>query len=160
MHRPSDNPPVAATPPPVTMLVGMSGASRAPLRAAVEHHGPIGFDEYMEIALYGPAGSSRPADRPGPAFVTSPHVHPFVFAHCLRDALLDAGFGLCEIEPLPIVELGAGNGTLADSLLSSFASAPPRDRVHRRRISPVARDPSPLEGSRRRPGLRPDVSTA
>jgi NADH dehydrogenase [ubiquinone] 1 alpha subcomplex assembly factor 7 len=112
------------------------------VRAAVEHHGPIGFDEYMEIALYGPGGFfEAPPIGPDRHFVTSPHVHPFVFAHCLRDALLDAWFGLGEIEPLPIVELGAGNGTLADSLLSAFAELPaPRPAYTGVEISPGARD--------------------
>lgn len=112
------------------------------VRAAVEHHGPIGFDEYMEIALYGPGGFfEAPPIGPDRHFVTSPHVHPFVFAHCLRDALLDAWFGLGEIEPFSIVELGAGNGTLADALLSAFAELPaPRPKYTGVEISPGARD--------------------
>jgi SAM-dependent MidA family methyltransferase len=112
------------------------------VRAAVEDHGPIGFDEYMRIALYGPGGFfEAPPIGPDQHFVTSPHVHPFVFAHCLRDALLDAWFGLGEIEPFPIVELGAGNGTLADALLSAFAELPaPRPAYTGVEISPGARD--------------------
>src|SRR4029450_12037456 len=89
---------------------GVFGGARG-VRAAIEDHGPIGFDEYMEIALYGPGGFfEAPPVGPHGHFVTSPHVHPFVFAHCVRDALLDAWFGLGEIEPFPIVELGAGDG--------------------------------------------------
>jgi NADH dehydrogenase [ubiquinone] 1 alpha subcomplex assembly factor 7 len=112
------------------------------VRAAVEHHGPIGFDEYMEIALYGPGGFfEAPPIGPDRHFVTSPHVHPFVFAHCIRDALLDAWFGLGEIEPFPLVELGAGNGALADALLSGFAELPaPRPAYTGVEISPGARD--------------------
>ena len=111
------------------------------VRAAVEHHGPIGFDEYMEIALYGPDGFfEAPPIGPDRHFVTSPHVHPFVFAHCLRDALLDAWMGLGEIEPLPIVELGAGDGTLADSLVSAFAELPsPKPAYTGVEVSPGAR---------------------
>ena len=112
------------------------------VRAAVEHHGPIGFDEYMQIALYGPGGFfEAPPIGADLHFVTSPHVHPFVFAHCLRDALLDAWFGLGEIEPFPIAELGAGNGTLADALLSAFAELPsPGPAYTGVEISPGARD--------------------
>jgi SAM-dependent MidA family methyltransferase len=112
------------------------------VRAAIEDHGPIGFDEYMEIALYGPGGFfEAPPVGPQGHFVTSPHVHPFVFAHCVRDALLDAWFGLGEIEPFPVVELGAGNGTLADALLSAFAELPaPRPAYTGVEISPGARD--------------------
>jgi NADH dehydrogenase [ubiquinone] 1 alpha subcomplex assembly factor 7 len=112
------------------------------VRAAVEHHGPIGFDEYMEIALYGPGGFfEAPPIGPDRHFVTSPHVHQFVFAHCVRDALLDAWFALGEPESLPVVELGAGNGTLADALLSAFAELPaPRPAYTGVEISSGARD--------------------
>ena len=95
------------------------------VRAAIEDHGPIGFDEYMEIALYGPGGFfETPPVGADEHFVTSPHVHPFVFAHCVRDALLDAWFALGEPEPLPVVELGAGDGTFAEALSSAFAELP------------------------------------
>src|SRR5918995_7334854 len=112
------------------------------VRAAIEDHGPVGFDEYREPALPGGGGFSGPPpigrDR---HFVTSPHVHPFVFAHCVRDALLDAWFCLGEIEPFPLVELGAGNGTLADALLSAFAELPaPRPAYTGVEITTGARD--------------------
>jgi len=103
----------------------VSGQTAERVRAAIEDHGPIGFDEYMELTLYGPGGFfDVPPVGPGGHFVTSPHVHPFVFAHCLRDAMLDAWFALGEIEPLPVVELGAGDGTLAGSLVEAFAELP------------------------------------
>jgi SAM-dependent MidA family methyltransferase len=103
--------------------VGGQAAER--VRAAIEDHGPIGFDEYMELALYGPGGFfDVPPVGPGGHFVTSPHVHPFVFAHCLRDAMLDSWFALGEIEPLQVVEVGAGDGTLAGSLVEAFAELP------------------------------------
>ena len=97
------------------------------VRAAIAERGPIGFDEYMEIALYGPGGffqSSSPPVGDRGHFVTSPHVHPFVFAHCVRDALLDAWFALGEPDPFPVVELGAGYGTLAGALLPAFDELP------------------------------------
>ena len=95
------------------------------VRAAIADHGPIGFDEYMDLALYGPGGffESPPVGARG-HFVTSPHVHPYVFAHCVRDALLDAWFALGEPDPLPVVELGAGDGTLAGALLPAFGELP------------------------------------
>ena len=109
---------------------------------AIEDHGPIGFDEYMEIALYGPGGFfEAPPIGPDRHFVTSPHVHPFVFAHCVRDALLDAWFALGEPEPFPLVELGAGNGMFADALLSAFAELPaPRPAYTGIEITTGARD--------------------
>ena len=95
------------------------------VRAAIADRGPIGFDEYMDIALYGPGGFfETPPVGPRGHFMTSPHVHPFVFAHCVRDALLDAWFAMGEPDPFPVVELGAGDGTLAGALLPAFAELP------------------------------------
>ena len=95
------------------------------VRAAIAERGPIGFDEYMGLALYGPGGFfEAPPVGPRGHFVTSPHVHPFVFAHCVRDAIVDAWFALGEIDPLPLVELGAGDGTLANALLQAFEELP------------------------------------
>jgi SAM-dependent MidA family methyltransferase len=113
----------------------------AAVAAAVADHGPIGFDEYMNLALYGPGGFFRDppvgADR---HFVTGPHVHPFVFGHCLRDALLDTWQALGEPDPFPILELGAGDGTLAASLLDAFGELPaPAAAYAAVEISPGAR---------------------
>jgi SAM-dependent MidA family methyltransferase len=95
------------------------------VRAAIADRGPIGFDEYMDLALYGRGGFfEAPPVGPRGHFVTSPHVHPFVFAHCLRDALLDAWFAIGEPDPFPIVELGAGDGTLAGALARAFDELP------------------------------------
>jgi SAM-dependent MidA family methyltransferase len=95
------------------------------VREAVADHGPIGFDEYMEITLYGPGGFfERPPIGDDGHFVTAPHVHPFVFAHCVRDALLETWTALGEPDPFHVVELGAGDGTLAQALLEAFAELP------------------------------------
>lgn len=95
------------------------------VRAAIEDHGPIGFDEYIRLALYGPGGffETPPVGSDG-HFVTGPHVHPFVFSHCVREALLDAWLALGEPDPFPIVELGAGDGTLAEALMTAFGELP------------------------------------
>ncbi len=120
----------------------MSEDVEARIRQAVMDHGPIGFDEFMELALYGPGGffEAPPVGARG-HFVTSPHVHPFVFSHCLRDAMLDAWHALGEPDPFPIVELGAGDGTLAGSLLEAFAELPrPRIEYTAVEISPGSRE--------------------
>lgn len=112
------------------------------VRAAIRDHGPIGFDDYMELALYGPGGffEAPPVGAAG-HFVTSPHVQPFVFAHCLRDAMIDAWFALGEPDPFPLVELGAGDGTLAGSLLAAFGELPvPRPSYSAVEISRGARE--------------------
>ena len=101
----------------------MSDEVAARIRAAIEDHGPIGFDEYMELALYSPAGFFH--DHPVGAdkhFVTSPHAQPFVFAHCVRGALLETWGALGEPDLLTVVEAGAGDGTLASALLESFTA--------------------------------------
>jgi SAM-dependent MidA family methyltransferase len=120
----------------------VSEAVAARIREAIVDHGPIGFDEFMELSLYGPGGffEAPPvgADR---HFVTSPHVHPFVFSHCVRDALLDGWHALGEPDRFEIVELGAGDGTLATALLEAFAELPgPRVAYTAVEISPGARE--------------------
>jgi NADH dehydrogenase [ubiquinone] 1 alpha subcomplex assembly factor 7 len=89
----------------------------ARIRRAIEERGPISFGEFMDLALYGPGGfyDRPPVGRRG-HFLTSPHVHP-VFAELLLRAVLDLRERLGRPEPLPIVEVGAGDGTLAADLL-------------------------------------------
>lgn len=103
----------------------MSDEVAARVRSAIAERGPIGFEEYMEIALYGPGGffEHPPVGARG-HFVTAPHVHPFVFAHCIRTALLETWHALGEPDPFRVVELGAGDGTLADALLQAFDELP------------------------------------
>jgi SAM-dependent MidA family methyltransferase len=95
----------------------LSAAIAARIRRAIEERGPISFAEFMDLALYGPGGFyDRPPVGPEGHFVTSPHVHP-VFAELLLRAVLDLRERLGRPELLSIVEVGAGDGTLARSLL-------------------------------------------
>ena len=97
----------------------------ARIRAEIEAEGSIGFDRFMELALYGEGGFfERPPVGAAAHFVTSPHVSPFVFSRCVRAAILDAWLALGEPDPLRVVELGAGDGALAAALLESFAELP------------------------------------
>jgi NADH dehydrogenase [ubiquinone] 1 alpha subcomplex assembly factor 7 len=96
----------------------------------------------MQIALYGPGGffEQPPVGARG-HFVTAPHVHPFVFAHCVRTALLETWHGLGEPDPFRVVELGAGDGTLAEALLQAFGELPaPSVSYTGIEISPGARE--------------------
>jgi NADH dehydrogenase [ubiquinone] 1 alpha subcomplex assembly factor 7 len=96
----------------------------AAIRAAIADHGPIGFDEYMELALYGPGGYyERPPVGPEGDYVTSPHVHP-VFGELLAEALRELWTHLGEPDPFALVELGAGDGTLARQLLRHLEDLP------------------------------------
>jgi NADH dehydrogenase [ubiquinone] 1 alpha subcomplex assembly factor 7 len=74
----------------------------------------------MELALYGRGGfyERPPVGRAG-HYVTSPHVHP-VFVDFLRAALMELWPALGRPDPLPLFELGAGDGTLARLLLEGF----------------------------------------
>jgi NADH dehydrogenase [ubiquinone] 1 alpha subcomplex assembly factor 7 len=95
----------------------LSAAVAARIRRAIEERGPISFGEFMDLALYGPGGFyDQPPVGRGGHFLTSPHVHP-VFAELLLRAVLDLRDRLGRPEPLPIVEVGAGDGTLAATLL-------------------------------------------
>jgi SAM-dependent MidA family methyltransferase len=97
----------------------------ARVRAAIADHGPIRFDEYMELAFLRPGGFFEPPPvGPRGHFVTATHVHPFVFAHCVRTALLETWHALDEPDPFRVVELGAGDGTLAEALLDAFDELP------------------------------------
>jgi SAM-dependent MidA family methyltransferase len=84
---------------------------------AIQDHGPISFAEYMELALYGPGGFfEHPPIGPDGHFVTSPHVHP-VFAELVGRAIVDLHGRLGTPRPFRLTEIGAGDGTLARSLI-------------------------------------------
>jgi SAM-dependent MidA family methyltransferase len=91
---------------------------------AIADHGPIPFAEFMEHALYGPGGfyEEPPIGERG-HFVTSPHVHP-VFGELLARALRGMWTAMGRPVPLRIVELGAGDGTLAQELLQALNDVP------------------------------------
>jgi SAM-dependent MidA family methyltransferase len=99
----------------------MSGEVRAAVAAEIRAGGPIGFDRYMELALYGLGGYyERPPVGADGDFMTSPHVHP-IFAQLLASAIEDLADGLGGPSPLGIAEVGAGDGTLATDLLRELA---------------------------------------
>jgi NADH dehydrogenase [ubiquinone] 1 alpha subcomplex assembly factor 7 len=107
------------------------------LERDIRARGPIGFDRFMDLALYGPGGFyEAPPIGPDGHFVTSPHVHP-VFATLLARAIRDLAAGLGDPAPLRLVELGAGDGTLAEQLLEELDGLPLEYAVAER--SPGAR---------------------
>jgi SAM-dependent MidA family methyltransferase len=94
------------------------------IRRAIEARGPITFADYMEMALYGPGGFyETPPVGPRGDFVTSPHVHPR-FGVLLAGAIRELWERLGRPSPLHLTEVGAGDGTLARSVLAA-ADAPP-----------------------------------
>jgi len=89
------------------------------LAQVIHREGPITFDRFMEIALYGEDGfftSGRGAGRAGRDFVTSPEVGP-LFGACVARALDRLWDVLERPDPFLVVEAGAGNGRLAREVL-------------------------------------------
>ena len=129
----------------------MHSASDEVRAAIVAAGGAIRFDEYMRIALYGEHGfytSGGQAGRRGD-FITSPEVGPLFGAVVTR--WIDAEWRrLGEPTDFTIVEVGAGPGTLARSVL---ASAPQwRDRYMAVEVSDAQRRQHPA-GVRSMAGL-------
>jgi SAM-dependent MidA family methyltransferase len=88
--------------------------------ARIRRHGPIGFDQVVELALYDPdhgfygsglGSAGRRAD-----FLTSPEVGP-LFGAVLARALDSWWVELGRPDPFTVVEAAAGSGTLARSVL-------------------------------------------
>ena len=118
----------------------MSEQAASAIRAAIAERGPITFAEFMERALYGAGGFyEQPPIGAERHFVTSPHVHP-VFADLVRFALLQAWEALGCPEPMRLVELGAGDGTLARGILLGFDAAGIAVDYTAVEISPGARE--------------------
>jgi SAM-dependent MidA family methyltransferase len=95
----------------------------------IRERGSIPFDDFMDVALYAPGGFyDEPPIGAGGDFVTSPHVH-WWFAYAIGVALGALHDGLGPGRAARLVELGAGDGTLARQLLDILAEAAPIDYV-------------------------------
>jgi SAM-dependent MidA family methyltransferase len=92
------------------------------IREAIRANGPIPFERFMELALYGGGGfytreGGGSAGRRGD-FITSPEVGPLFGVVVAR--FLDAEWvRIGRPEPFTVVDLGAGPGTLARSVLAA-----------------------------------------
>jgi len=108
----------------VTGAAGPAGE----LAARIARHGSVGFDEFVEVALYHPDGgffaAGGGAGRAGADFVTSPEVGPLFGAVVAR--YLDARWAeLGRPDPFVVVEAGAGRGALAISVLAASPECAP-----------------------------------
>ena len=102
----------------------MSDEVRRQVVAAIRERGPITFADYMAIALDGPGGYyERPPVGAAGDFVTSPHVHP-VFGELLGRGIRDLWEALDRPAPFRVVEVGAGDGTLARLLMGTLTDLP------------------------------------
>lgn len=87
----------------------------------IRRSGPIPFDHFMELALYGEAGfytNARGAGRAGRDFLTSVQVGP-LFAFMVARTIDREWRALGEPDPFFVVEAGAGDGTLAKGVLQA-----------------------------------------
>jgi SAM-dependent MidA family methyltransferase len=98
---------------------------RAALEAEIRHHieaagGRIGFDRFMELALYAPGLGYYVAGAPKLGaegdFVTAPEISP-LFGRCLAQA---CGEALAALGGGDLLEFGAGSGRLAAELLTTL----------------------------------------
>jgi SAM-dependent MidA family methyltransferase len=112
--------PSDADPGPIADL----GSAVAELRAAIAAAGgTIRFDEFMAIALYGAHGFYTSGGRAGRRgdFLTSPEVGP-LFGVVLS-AWIDAEYRrLGSPDGFEVIEVGAGPGTLARSVVAHWAA--------------------------------------
>jgi SAM-dependent MidA family methyltransferase len=97
------------------------------LRSVAGSGGLLAFDRFMEIALYAPEiGFYERARTPlGPSgdFYTAAHASP-LFARALADRVRAVRGSLGNPGRFSIVELGPGDGTLAEGLRTSLAEEP------------------------------------
>lgn len=91
--------------------------------------GPCGFlpfDRFMDLALYaegvGYYTSGRTRLGPHGDFYTAAHVHP-LFARTIARRILEVRQALGGYRPFSIVELGPGDGTLAEGIVRSLDRA-------------------------------------
>jgi NADH dehydrogenase [ubiquinone] 1 alpha subcomplex assembly factor 7 len=108
----------------------------------IRREGPIPFDAYVELALYGDAGfftRARGAGRAGRDFVTSPEVGP-LFGALVARALEEWWRRLGAPDPFLVVDAGAGRGRLAADVLAAAPECAPALRYVLVERSPALRD--------------------
>jgi SAM-dependent MidA family methyltransferase len=107
------------------------------IRAEIAATGPMRFDRFMEMTLYGPGGffrSERLRSQREGDFLTSPEVSPS-FGTTLARAVAEERARVGR--PFVLVEAGAGSGSLLRPLLDALDPAP--DQVFVTEASPAAR---------------------
>jgi SAM-dependent MidA family methyltransferase len=91
----------------------------------IRETGPVTFAEFMESALYDPAEGFYENTPIGPDrhFVTSPHVSA-AFGDLIARQLAEVWDLLDRPRPFTVIEVGAGDGTLARRVLHAVRSVP------------------------------------
>lgn len=113
----------------------MSGKSPGPdgpaevLRRLIARNGPVGFDEFMAVALYHPQGgyyaSAGPRTGKLGDFFTSVSVGP-VYGKLLAEQFAEMRDRLGQPDDFTLVEQGANDGQLMADILSAWPSPAPR----------------------------------
>ncbi len=104
-------------PTPVPDLIEQSQRLQRRIIDQIRSRGPLGLDDFMQLALYEPglgyysAGQVRFGEQGD--FITAPEVS-VVFAHCLANQCQQI---MQQAKPDMIIECGAGSGRLAHDLL-------------------------------------------
>ena len=94
--------------------------ARQIVESEIRANGPITFARFMEIALYGEHGYYTSSVNAGADYATSPQMHP-AFGALIAGYLLKAWETLGEPEMFDVVELGAGDGGLAQDVKDAVA---------------------------------------
>lgn len=92
--------------------------------ARIRREGTIGFDAFMAIALYGDEGFFTRARGAGTDFVTSPQVGS-LFGRLVARAIDAEWQRLGEPDPFVVIDCGAGDGSLARSVLQASPACAP-----------------------------------
>ena len=115
----------AILPEPPDELKRLSDRLSGRIRARIAAEGPLPFSEYMEMALYEPGLGYYSAGLQkfgaGGDFVTAPELGN-VFADCLAHQLAELAE---QLGHRSILEIGAGNGSLAARVLNALGVAGP-----------------------------------
>ncbi len=114
--------------------------AEAEVRAAIARRGPLPFDQVVELALYGPSGFYTGGGRAGRRgdFLTSPEVG-FLFGAVVARALDRWWDELGRPATFTVVEVGAGPGALARSVLAAEPACAPALRYALVERSPAQR---------------------
>src|SRR5215475_12913651 len=126
----SMRPPPASLPEPSPEAAAHSAQLRDLIQREIGAAGGwIGFDRYMELALYAPglgyytAGARKIGDSlVGGDFVTAPEISP-LFGRTLAAQVAQVLTQIASDQPRCILEFGAGTGRLARDLLEALAAA-------------------------------------
>jgi SAM-dependent MidA family methyltransferase len=132
--------------------VGQDDALVERIRAEIAATGPMTFARFMDLALYDPDGGYYRSDaaRPGRGgdFLTAPEAHP-IFGAALARALDEVWIRLGRPDRFVVREHGAGEGALAEGILSGLANSG-SGLATAIRYQPIEIDPRRLESFRDR----------